>query len=320
MNPWVRLGLRIASLPIFDVKKNYSLIRKAQENIAQRDMEEFQEEHPEYQLIDHYLLTDDSQYSVPIRIFPPTDARTSNIIIFFHGGGFVTGNVDTYTRACREITEASNTVLFSVDYRKAPEHPYPAGLSDCYKVALEIVRHFIDTGKRKIFIMGDSAGGNLATVVTRLLMELEEIKVDGEILIYPTMGYDYSVEFAKTMVFPSLQEKGYDFGLTLQNMRNYYDLYLENQSLMKTDENVTPLISDKLNLLPRTLIVTAEHDPLLDEAKAYAHRLEENQVETTYRMISEVPHGFLTRSTLFPEAHTELMELLQDFLEDKHVR
>lgn len=321
MNPLVKLALRIASLPIFAVKNNFPLIRRTQERMAQEEVEEaLANANGDYHLLDHYLLSDETDADIPIRTFSPTqENRTSGVIVFMHGGGFVTGTVDTYTKACLELAEDTGCVVFSVDYRLAPEHPYPAALEDCYAVAKEIAEYFLAEGlqHQAVYLMGDSAGGNLATVVTRLLRQKANVEVTGQILLYPVMGYDYSEDFAAKRIFPSLEEKGYEYGLTLQKMRDYFDLYLEDLSLMRTDPNVTPLISEELDLMPKTLIITAEHDPLRDEAKAYAKILEEKEVKVYYHMIENVPHGFFTRRRLFPEEHALMLRYIRHFIEEK---
>ena len=323
MNSLIRLGLRIASLPILDVKKRYPLMRKVQEAISKEEVE-LALEKTDYILFDDYLLSDDQEYHVPIRIFSPTKNVHLGIIIFFHGGGYVTGNVDTYTKTCLELAEVSRHIIFSVDYRLAPENPYPAAVNDCYTVAWEIANYFRNefpknlpnefSKKTPIYLMGDSAGGNLAAVVSQLLTEQMDFQVDGQILLYPAVGNDYSDEFVESGIFPSLKEKGFDFGLTLQNLRDYYDLYLPDPNLLKTDPKVSPLLNHDFRGLPPTLLITAEHDLLRDEGMFYAQKLKDAGVKIESYIMPDVPHGFLTRSILFPEAHKKLSKSINDFL------
>lgn len=333
MHPLIQLGLRLRSLPIFDVKRNYDRIRRAQEAMSSPPEELDEESSTEnYYLLDSYLLSDQSESHIPIRVFAPKNPsdRKAGIILFFHGGGYVTGNVDTYTEVCLDLSEYTKRVVLSVDYRLAPENPYPAGLDDCYEVAQEILYYFHEEnnvpGPYPVFLMGDSAGGNLATVVAQKLTnqcllhgnEKNRLKPNGLILLYPALGYDYSDAFAKEGPFPSLWEKRTGFGLTLQNMRDYYDLYLEDDSLLAKDPNVSPLLmkhEDLLEAMPASLILTAEHDPLRDEGLYYAFCLARSGVDVEAGIMRDVPHGFFDKGSFFPQPQTQTFERIKNFIE-----
>jgi acetyl esterase len=333
MHPLIQLGLRLRSLPIFDVKRNYDRIRRAQEAMSSSPEDLAKEIRQEdYYLLDNYLLSDRSESHIPIRVFAPKNPtdRQAGIILFFHGGGYVTGNVDTYTEVCLDLSEYTRRIVLSVDYRLAPENPYPAGLDDCYEVAQEILSYFHEEnnvpGPYPVFLMGDSAGGNLASsvaqkLIDKCLIEGEEkncLKPDGLILLYPALGYDYSDKFAKEGPFPSLWEKRTGFGLTLQNMRDYYDLYLENDALLAKDPYVSPLLiknPDLLSALPPSLIITAEHDPLRDEGLCYAFRLARAGVDVDASIMRDVPHGFFDKGAFFPQPQTRVFEKVKNFID-----
>lgn len=311
MNPIVRLGLRLASLPIFSIKRNYSLVRKAQEVFAPDPEEEGLEG---FILMDHYLLKDESESHVPIRVFVPKEELSPGLIIYFHGGGFVIGNVDTYTVPCARLATLTGRVVCSVDYRLAPEHPFPAALDDCLMVGRELAEYFTSLNDpifRPLTVMGDSAGGNLATTVARLMQEDElESNMDLQVLLYPAVSDDYS----ENSPFPSFHEKGNGFGLTAQKMREYYELYLPDPELMH-DPRVSPLRAEDLSILPPALIVTAEHDPLRDEGNYYAERLRECGVETELKCYPAVPHGFFSHQAIFPDANERLYADVKAFLD-----
>lgn len=311
MHPLVRLGLRLASLPIFSVKKNYTLLRKAQEAFAP---EPEKEELEGFILMDEYLLNGEDESHLPVRVFIPKKELSPGLIIFLHGGGFVIGNVDTYTLPCARLATTTGRVVCSVDYRLAPEHPFPAALDDCLAVSRELAEYFTklnDPIFRPLTIMGDSAGGNLATTVARLMQTDDyESNMDLQVLLYPAVSDDYS----EHSPFPSFHEKGDSYGLTAQKMRDYYELYLPDPELIH-DPRVSPLRADNLAVLPPALIITAEHDPLRDEGNYYAEKLRECGVETELKVYPAVPHGFFSHQTIFPEANEKLYQDVKEYLD-----
>ncbi len=310
MNPIVRLGLKIASLPIFDVTKSYQMIRRAQETFTQ---EPEQMDQGDYVLFDEYLACGDGTSNVPVRIFVPKGALNNGIIIFIHGGGYVTGNVDTYTEPCARLATETGRIVCSVDYSLAPEHPFPRGLDDCVCVAGELSDYFSvknDPRLHPITIMGDSAGGNLSTVTCRILKETMDYSPDLQILLYPAVGNDYS----EHSPFPSVMEKGEDFGLTRRNMHEYYELYLDDPALLQ-DPRVSPLLVEDKSILPPAMIVTCEHDLLRDEGEYYAKQLAEAGVPVEVHRIADVPHGFFSNNTFFPEQNKELLQLIKAYLD-----
>lgn len=311
MHPLVRLGLKLASLPIFSVKKNYGLIRKAQEVFAS---EPPKEEKEDYILIDEYLLDGESESHLPIRVFVPKKQLANGLIIYIHGGGFVIGSVDSYTLPCARLATATGRVVCSVDYRLAPEFPFPAALEDCLTICREISGYFLNLGDplfRPLTVMGDSAGANLATTVARLLnQEGEARRLDRQVLLYPAVGYNYGEDAP----FPSLYEKGDGYGLTRRDMQEYYELYLGDLKLLK-DPRVSPLLADKLDGLPPALLVTAEHDPLRDEGEYYAGLLEESGVPVRRLRYPDVPHGFFSHMKVFPESNQKLLNEVKAYLD-----
>ncbi len=310
MNPIVRLGLKIASLPIFDVTKNYQRIRRAQETLAPDAHEVAQDD---FVLFDEYLACGDGESNVPVRIFVPKNQLQNGIIIFIHGGGYVTGNVDTYTEPCGRLATESGRIVCSIDYSLAPEHPFPQGLEDCICVTGELSDYFSvknDPRLHPITIMGDSAGGNLATVTARILRETMDYSPDLQILLYPAVGNDYS----ENSPFPSVIEKGEDFGLTRRNMLEYYELYLDDPALLQ-DPRVSPLLAPDKSILPPALIVTCEHDLLRDEGEEYGRQLEQAGVPVEVHRIPDVPHGFFSNGPIFPDQNKHLVELIRDYLD-----
>lgn len=303
MNPLIRLALKIVSLPVFDMTRDYEIVRRFQRWAAKRE-----EIPPDFLLLDEEIHSADGQ-AIPVRLFANRQGIQKGTLLFFHGGGYVIGTVDTYTPVCLQLAKVTGYTVLSVDYRLAPEHPFPAGLDDCY----EVLRFLLDdkTGKyRPLTVIGDSAGGNLATVACRRLKERNLPQPDSQVLIYPAVGWDYT----ETSPFPSLQEKAEDFGLTRKKLNEYYNLYIP-EGVDRKNPEIAPILADDLTGLAKALILTAEHDPLRDEGEAYAKKLSEAGVPVRLHRMPDVPHGFWTYERPFAEAVEQLTEYIADFVQ-----
>lgn len=303
MNLIVRLALKIISMPVFDMTRDYEIVRRFQEWAASK------EEIPEnFILWDQELRAENGDHDIPVRLFISPEENAQGTTVFFHGGGYVIGNVDTYTPVCVQLVEETGTPVLSVDYRLAPEHPFPAGLDDCYEV-LRFVCEDPSDRFRPITVIGDSAGGNLATVACQRLKKRGITLPEKQILLYPAVGWDYT----ENSPFESVNDKGESFGLTRKKLVEYYNLYIPEGVDQKNPE-IAPLLSDDLSGLPDTLIITAEYDPLRDEAEFYAERLERAGVPVTLHRFPDVPHGFWTYERPFHEAVKRLYKTIQLFL------
>lgn len=245
----------------------------------------------------HYFIRH-KDYDIPVRIFMPDDEiiKTKSragerlpMLLFFHGGGWVTESVDTYERVCDMMAKSTGHIVTAVDYRLAPEFRFPTQLYDCYEAARRIYRDdfLIHVDPDDITVMGDSAGGNLAAAVCLLAKERKEFMPKRQILIYPATNNDYT----DRSPFPSVRENGTDFLLTAQKMEDYLNLY---QSSPEDRQNplFAPILARDLTGMPRTLILTAQYDPLRDEGEAFGKRLEEAGNEVTVCRIPDALHGF----------------------------
>lgn len=225
------------------------------------------------------------------RVFNPKSGKPENTIIFFHGGGWVTENIDSYNNVCKHLSKHTNCIVIFVEYRLAPEHPFPQGLEDCYAVAK--LAH--DKQKEenllpgKIILMGDSAGGNLAAAVSLRARDRGEFKVDTQILLYPATYWDHSM----ISPFDSIRENGTGYILTAKRVCDYMTLYKRNDKDLM-NPYFAPLMAGDFSNQPKTLLITAEFDPLRDEGEEYGKRLSEagNEVEM-YRM-KDALHGFIS--------------------------
>jgi acetyl esterase/lipase len=247
-----------------------------------------------YRTMDYKIYN--GEYEIPTRIFFPNekafqhaDPSQHGVLLFIHGGGWVTESIDNYERICARLANETEHVVVSVEYRLAPEHKFPTGLEDCYAVAKAIYtnRFLLNVEPSEITLIGDSAGGNLCAALSLLAKERGEFMPKQQILIYPAVNSDYS----EHSPFPSVQENGTDFLLTSGKMRDYINLYASCEE-DKKNPYFAPIYATDLENQPDTLVLTAEFDPLRDEGEAYAQKLKEagNYVEC-YRL-EDALHGY----------------------------
>lgn len=251
---------------------------------------------PFYKTIDTKIYNDG--YEVPTRIYLPgedcsfqrdTKSNAVPVLLFLHGGGWVTESMDTYNRVCAGMAKNTGHVVVSVGYRLAPEFPFPAALNDCYAAAKAVYTNqfLLNTNADSITLIGDSAGGNLAAAVSLMARERGEFMPRQQILIYPAVNNDYS----ENSPFPSVTENGTDFLLTRQKLIQYLDLY-ESDQKDRQNPYFAPLLAADLSHQPRTLILTAEFDPLRDEGEAYGKKLSDAGNEVEIHRLADALHGF----------------------------
>ena len=229
--------------------------------------------------------------------FPKKISKTqiTPIILFFHGGGFVMGNLDTHDFTCRSICIESEMIVCAVDYSLSPEYKFPYAVQEVKDVInhLPHLKHDLSIDIDNVFVCGDSAGGNLATVLAINSAQKNIIPIQGQILIYPC------VDLTLTMRSMDIYLKG--MTLTYDTMEYFINHYLKN----KTDSinwEASPLFTKNLKNLPETYIFAAGLDPLLDEGFAYKNRLEYFGNKVTYKLYHGQIHGFLSNSKHFPKA------------------
>lgn len=268
---------------------------------------------------------------IPLRIyFPDSESyqtaeavqkgdTTDNIypvLLYIHGGGFVTESVDSYSRVCRNLAKHTRHVVVAIDYPLAPEHRFPTQVEDCYAVAKAVFadRNLLNADPDSITIMGDSAGGNLTAAVTLMARDRGEFAPPRQILIYPCVNNNYR----ENNGFASLMENGQDYLLTRQNMADYLDYY---QSSERDRENpyFAPLLAEDFTNLPKTLIITGEFDPLRDEGEAFAAKLAKGGNQVEYHRIADGIHGFFLLETFHP-AVKKTYEYINEFLETEGIQ
>lgn len=219
---------------------------------------------------------------VALRCYRPHGAKPEEslpALVYIHGGGWVIGDLDTHDVLCRQLANGARCAVYSVDYRLAPEHPFPAAVDDCI-AALKFVagRH------QRVAVGGDSAGGNLATVVALHARDHGGPEIAFQLLIYPAT--DQRGEH------PSVQRNGEGYLLTKKSMDYFQAQYLPRKEDF-LDWRASPLLAKSLAGLPPACVITAGYDPLLDEGRAYAERLAKEGVEVAYQEYPDMVHGFI---------------------------
>lgn len=222
---------------------------------------------------------------IPVRIYTPNGEGPFPSLVFYHGGGWVIGDLDTVDVPCRLLANRANCVVVSVDYRLAPEHKFPAAADDAYAAAKWVVENgpSIKVDSSRVAVGGDSAGGNLAAVVSLMARDKNEIDLAYQLLIYPVTNHSYETV--------SYSDNADGYLLTKDSMIWFWDHYLRNP---QDGDNpyASPLKAEDLSGLPPALVITAEFDPLRDEGEAYAQRLKEAGVSVEETRYNGMIHGF----------------------------
>jgi acetyl esterase len=231
------------------------------------------------------------------------------LIVYLHGGGWVIGDLDTHHPFCLALSESAGCTLIAVDYRLAPEHPFPAATDDCLIAVHWIMAHLGDFGpcNSRLVVAGDSAGGNLTACTCLDLEEPLRQRLAGALILYPAVDrYDAG--------FASYVERATTQLLTSDLVRWFWDTYLGDRDRHSAGaERAFPLRSENLAVMPPTLLVTAEFDPLRDEGIAFAEKLRQAGVAVTYRHFDKAAHGFAC-SEGPGEAHRSLMRDITEWL------
>lgn len=288
INKTMRLVLKALSYPDIDIRKTYKLERAAQ--IASAKMRG-----GVYDTQDIDLTIDGRD--ILVRIYRPETVIGKRLILFFHGGGWVTENIDTYNQVCMNLADATQCHVVSVEYSLAPEKPFPHGLEDCYAVTREIMLHptVFNTHPEDVILVGDSAGGNLVAAVSQMARDRGEFKVHRQILIYPATYNDHTDQSP----FESVRTNGTDYLLTSRRICEYMELYCADA---KTRQNpyFAPLLATDFSNQPATLVITAEFDPLRDEGEAYAKALAAAGNQVVLHRMPDALHAFFQLDVQYP--------------------
>lgn len=244
--------------------------------------------------------------AMPIRLYrPPTPARRPlPVVLNYHGGGFATGGLDQSEWICREVCYRTGIAVASVDYRMAPEHPFPAAPEDCYAALLWVAGQAdrLDLDAGRLAVMGDSAGGNLSAVVALMSRDRGGPRLRAQVLIYP--GTDF------VTTYPSELRNAAAPVLRAADIATYSSMYRAGTD--GSDPYASPLRAPDHRGLAPALVQTAEHDALLDEGRLYAEKLGRAGVPVRYTEYVGAAHGFVSMPGLAPQAHQALWEIVAE--------
>lgn len=240
---------------------------------------------------------------IRVRVYAPKRRDVRPPLLYFHGGGYVKGGIDESDAFCRNLAHATGHVVVSVDYRLAPEHPFPAALEDAYAATSWACSHAAELGAAPgpVIVCGESAGGNLAAVTCLRARSDRSVAISHQLLLQPVVDF--------TLSFPSMALSASECLVPREDLAWYYRTYYGDGD--PRDPRVSPLYAADLSGLPPTLIIAAEFDTLRDEAQAFATRLEASGVATRHHCYPGMVHGFLQMGGLVAEARTAVDEIAQ---------
>ena len=242
---------------------------------------------------------------LPARVYRPEADGPVPTIVFFHGGGFVIGDIETHDNQCRMVCRDVGAVVLSVAYRLAPEAPFPAAVEDCLAATRWAAEHVGELGgdSDRLAVAGDSAGGNLAAVVAQTARDEGGPQLAAQLLVYPST--DFAGEYA------SRTENAEGYFLTASDIEWFGGHYAGTYE-DPTDPRLSPLRAQDLSGLPPAVVVTAEFDPLRDEGEAYARALEAAGVPVVLRRYDGMIHGFFDLGALSPAAYEAIRDACRE--------
>lgn len=254
--------------------------------------------------------------AVPVRIYAPSGEGPFPLFLYIHGGGWTAGSIEEYDVTCRLIAREAGAKVISVEYRLAPEHPFPAGLEDCYAAAEWVFEHAdaLNGDRTNITIGGDSAGGNLSAAVTLIARDRNKPLFARQVLLYPATDYYHYRVYSE---YDSIIENGDGYFLTNVDMSYYWTLYLGDE-IHAVNYYASPIRARDFRGLPPTLLITAEYDPLRDEGEQYGKKLRQAGVHVNAKRFSDTIHGFVS---FFPDQEDgkEAIQMIKDFVNTSFV-
>ena len=232
---------------------------------------------------------------IPVRIYTPAGEAPYPILVYYHGGGWVIGDLETSDGISRAFANAASCIVVSVDYRLAPEHKFPAAVDDAFAALNWVAEHAAEIGgdPSRIAAGGESAGANLTAVIAQLAKDAGGPRLAYQLLAYPVTNFAFDTE--------SYQKNGDDYYLTEESMRWFWGLYL-NDEAEGVDPKASPLLSGDVSGLPLGIVITPEYDPLRDEGEAYGMRLQEAGIDFEIWRAEGMIHDFLGMTNILPEA------------------
>lgn len=244
---------------------------------------------------------------IRIRIYTPKGEGPFPALVYYHGGGWVIGAVEMFEAANRLVATEGNVVVISVDYRLAPENPYPTPIEDCYAALEWVADHadIINVDPAKVSVGGDSAGGNLSTVIAKKSLDQNGPAIQSQILIYPVTNLEFDTA--------SYNEFAEGYGLD-RDLMKWFGIHYVGDEKLYSEPDVSPLRYDSVKGLPPAIIIAAENDVLRDEGVAYAEKLRQEGVHVQYELIPGVIHGYYSNMDFFGEETKQSVAHIVNFL------
>ncbi len=278
-----------------------------QEARAMRTVMPWQSVHkPTLASIQEQAITVRDGAQITLRLYIPIHHQPLPVIVYYHGGGWVYGNLESVDAGCQLLAEQAQAIVVSVDYRLAPEFPFPTPLQDAYDSLVWVHDHIKAFGgdAAQLTVAGDSAGGNLATVVTHLAASSGGPSLQAQVLIYPVTNVDFTTV--------SYQAYGENFGLDKKGMQWFAQHYTEESNY--ANPFVSPLQLEDVSHMPKTLLIAAEADVLFDEGLSYAQKLADAGVPVEHMTMSGLIHSYFSKMHYFEEATIETVAKIVEFL------
>ncbi|MCC9137150.1 alpha/beta hydrolase [Pontibacter silvestris] len=252
-------------------------------------------------------FTSKAGHTIALRVFKPVKSEGPlPVWVYFHGGGFTIGSFDVRDNFCKKIADQSYCMVVSVQYRLAPEHPFPQGLNDCFEATawLSENAHTFGGDGSRLAVGGESAGGNMAAVVSLMARDKRGPKILHQTLLYPSLDCSGSL--------PSRQEVSDEYLLTSEMLQQFGKAYLpEGQD--RKDPYCSPIFADPAGL-PPAVIITAEHDPLRDEGNLYARKLEDAGIHVVHKEYKDMIHDFVLMMPKFLKESREALRIVNEEL------
>jgi acetyl esterase len=244
-----------------------------------------------------HAVEDRTADGVPVRVYTPAEADSYGLLVYFHGGAFFLGSLETHDSVARNLAQETGLKVISVGYRRAPEAAFPAGLEDCYAAVRWAAENGADLSwdGGTLALAGDSSGGNFVAAVAAMAYDDGFDAITHQVLFYPSLDLDFDVDR-----YPSLRENAVGYGLETAGLRPFNAFYLDSGA-DPADPLVSPVKRADLSGLPPALIVTGQYDPMRDEGELYGRRLQEAGVPATVSRYAGAGHGFVQHFAWIPE-------------------
>lgn len=257
--------------------------------------------------IENVLIQVRDGSSIKGRVYIPEGNGPFPVIIYYHGGGWVLNSIETSDASCRLLAEQTKSIVVSVDYRLAPEYKFPTPVFDAYDAFLWTVEHLKEWNgvESQIVVAGDSAGANLATVVTLLNKKMNGPYISAQILLYPVTDLSFNTS--------SYEQFKTGYGLEKKDMEWFKNYYLNDESEID-NPYISPLKSDDVSHLPQALIIVAENDVLRDEGIAYANKLLSMNVKVEQHIAKGLVHSYFTKNEIFTESIHCTINIINTFV------